>query len=200
MGEYHSLKRYITAQIAEMDKLVKSHRMSQQHPQEVFHMYLDRHFSKFMSQLVKAHAQLSSTQLQDKDTSLAIDNLLQFQFDFSDSFTPVKQTKKDEESKRLYQNGVVQTLYDTQGWLVKVRQSMSDVSRELLQVGARQEQVVAVVEAAKKPDFKVTNTLLALIEEGLMETRRGLNSTEVLLRDRAHILENLVLKVDKNIT
>jgi hypothetical protein len=64
-------------------------------------------------------------------------------------------------------------------------------------VHARQEQVIAVVQSAKKPDFKVANTLLALIEEGLMETRRALASTEVLLRDRSHIIENLVIKVDQ---
>ena len=54
-----------------------------------------------------------------------------------------------------------------------------------------------MVEGAKKPDFKVTNTLLALIEEGLMETRRCIGTTEVLLRDRAHIIETLALRVDR---
>ncbi len=81
--------------------------------------------------------------------------------------------------------------------MIKVRQSLSDVSKDLQSVHARQEQVIAVVQSAKKPDFKVANTLLALIEEGLMETRRALASTEVLLRDRSHIIENLVIKVDQ---
>ena len=81
--------------------------------------------------------------------------------------------------------------------MIKVRQSLNDVSKDLQSVHARQEQVIAVVQSAKKPDFKVANTLLALIEEGLMETRRALASTEVLLRDRSHIIENLVIKVDQ---
>ena len=105
-----------------------------------------------------------------------------------------------EESKSMYATGAIQTLSDTQGWLLKVRQSISDVTKELQQVTARQDQVRAVVEGAKKPDFKVTNTLLALIEDSLMETRRCLGSTEVLLRDRAHVIETLALRVDRALT
>jgi hypothetical protein len=71
------------------------------------------------------------------------------------------------------------------------------VSKELQVITSRQEQVRAVVEGAKKADFKVTNTLLALIDDSLMEARRCLGSTEVLLRDRAHIIETLALKVDR---
>ena len=40
--EYITLRKLITAEMNELDKLVKSHRMSQNHSQEVFQMYLDR--------------------------------------------------------------------------------------------------------------------------------------------------------------
>ena len=161
-------------------------------------MYLDRQFSKFMSHLVKAHSKFSNTAL-DLDTTQSVENLLS-QFDFyQENSTPTK-SKVKEESKSMYATGAIQTLSDTQGWLLKVRQSLSDVTKELQQVTARQDQVRAVVEGAKKPDFKVTNTLLALIEDSLMETRRCLGSTEVLLRDRAHVIETLALRVDRALT
>ncbi len=40
--EYINLRKLITAEMNELDRLVKSHRMSQNHSQEVFQMYLDR--------------------------------------------------------------------------------------------------------------------------------------------------------------
>ncbi len=56
---------------------------------------------------------------------------------------------------------------ETQGWLGKVRQSIVEVGKELSAVRARQDQVLANIEGQRRPDLKVTNTLLALIEESM---------------------------------
>jgi len=59
---------------------------------------------------------------------------------------------------------------ETQGWLSRVRSSITEVGKELNKIRARQDQVLANIENQRRPDLKVTNTLLALIEESMQET------------------------------
>ncbi len=95
-----------------------------------------------MSHLVKAHSKYSTTAL-DLDTTQSVENLLS-QFDFyqeaNSALTPTKSKgglKEESKSNSMYATGAIQTLSDTQGWLLKVRQSLSDVTKELQQVSAR---------------------------------------------------------------
>jgi hypothetical protein len=46
------------------------------------------------------------------DTMQGIESLMQLSKVY-ESFSPAKEFHKDEESKLLYQNGTIQTLYDT---------------------------------------------------------------------------------------
>ena len=92
---------------------------------------------------MKAHSKYCTTAL-DLDTTQSVENLLS-QFDFyqeaNSALTPTKSKGLKEESKSnsIYATGAIQTLSDTQGWLLKVRQSLSDVTKELQQVSARQD-------------------------------------------------------------
>ena len=71
-----------------------------------------------------------------------------------------------EESKGPPGN-LLNMMSETQGWLAKVRTSIAEVGKELNKIRARQDQVLANIESQRRPDLKVTNTLLALIEESM---------------------------------
>ena len=201
----------------DMDQLIKTHRLQPAYSTDDLYKFLDRGFARFMGHLVRAHQKYSNTQYGETGVDFASasssDLLLMHQYESGMSLGSPSATKLSrnfnfdsplhkslmEESKGTPSN-LLNMMLETQGWLGKVRTSIVEVGKELNKIRVRQDQVLANIQGQRRPDLKVTNTLLAMIEESMQETIKRIQTADSLLKDKASMMNNMSARVDEVIT
>ena len=203
VGGYQTLRKLVNTHLHDMDQLIKTHRLQPAYSTDDLYKFLDRSFARFMGHLVRAHQKYSNTQYGETGADFAStssgDLLLMHQYESGMSLgspTATRQQSRNfnfesplhkslmEESKGTPSN-LLNMMQETQGWLGKVRSSILEVGKELSKVRVRQDQVLANIEGQRRPDLKVTNTLLAMIEESMQETIKRIQNADSLLKDKA---------------